>query len=166
MGLIETLRTATVSGPQAAAGRVELVNGQHQTAPYFPIQLFQSAIPLGTGLAVLALVFGQTTELNGWSQPELHAVMGVHILMGGVIGTFIQPDMVRLIEDIRLGTLDFVLTKPDDAQVLVSLREIRIWQAVGGLVGAIVIVVAVAKLQASFGLGQAFAIGLAFVLGA
>ena len=53
----------------------------------FAVQLFQSAIALGTGLAVLALVFSQTTELNGWTQPELLAVMGVHILMGGVIGT-------------------------------------------------------------------------------
>ncbi|MHB8459159.1 MAG: ABC transporter permease [Candidatus Limnocylindrales bacterium] len=131
----------------------------------FAIQLFQSAIALGTGLAVLALVFSQTTELNGWSQPELLAVMGVHILMGGVIGTLIQPNMLRLMEDIRLGTLDFILTKPDDAQVLVSIREIRIWQAVDGLVGAIVIVVAIAQLQTSFGLGQALTFGLAFLLG-
>lgn len=132
----------------------------------FAVQLFQSAVAVGTGLAVLALVFGQTTELDGWSQPELLAVMGVHILMGGVIATVIQPNMIRLMEDIRLGTLDFVLTKPEDVQVLVSVREIRIWQAVDCLVGAIVIVVAVVQLQVSIGLGQALAFGLAFVLGA
>ena len=57
--------------------------------------------------------------------------MGVHILMGGVIGTSIQPNMVRLMEDIRQGTFDFVLTKPDDAQVLASVREVRIWQVRG-----------------------------------
>jgi len=82
----------------------------------FAVQLFQSAIAAGTGLAVLALVFGQTTNLNGWSQSELLAVMGVHIFMGGVIATIIQPNMIRLMEDIRQGTLDFVLTKPEDAQ--------------------------------------------------
>ena len=131
----------------------------------FAVQVFQSLIALGTGLAVLALVFSRTTELNGWSEPELLAVMGVHILMGGVIGTLIQPNMVRLMEDIRQGTLDFVLTKPDDAQVLVSVRDIRIWQAVDGLVGAIVIVVAIAQFPARFGLGQALAFGVAFVLG-
>ena len=70
----------------------------------FAIQVFQSAIALGTGLAVLALVFSQTTELNGWSEPELLVVMGVHILMGGVIGMVIQPNMVRLMEDIRRGS--------------------------------------------------------------
>ena len=131
----------------------------------FAVQLFQSAVAVATGLAVLALVFGQTTELDGWSQPELLAVMGVHILMGGVIATVIQPNMIRLMEDIRLGTLDFVLTKPEDAQVLASIREIRIWQAVDCLVGAIVIVVAVVQLQGSIGIVQALAFGLAFVLG-
>ena len=131
----------------------------------FAVQLFQSAIAAGTGLAVLALVFGQTTSLNGWTQSELLAVMGVHIFMGGVIATIIQPNMVRLMEDIRQGTLDFILTKPEDAQVLVSVREIRIWQAVDCLVGAVVIVVAVVQLQVSFGLGQALAFVLTFILG-
>ena len=51
-----------------------------------PGELRRPAVPvgvaLGTGLAVIGLVFSQTTELNGWSQPELLAVMGVHILHG------------------------------------------------------------------------------------
>jgi viologen exporter family transport system permease protein len=153
--------------PFALAGRffrIGILNELQYRANFF-IQLFQSAIALGTGLAVLALVFSQTTELNGWSQPELLAVMGVHILMGGVIATLIQPNMVRLMEDIRQGTLDFVLTKPEDSQVLVSVRDIRIWQAVDGLVGLVVIGFAIAQLQVSFGLGQAVAFALAFVLG-
>jgi ABC-2 type transport system permease protein len=30
--------------------------------------------------------------------------MGVHIMMGGLIGTLIQPNMVRLMEGIRDGS--------------------------------------------------------------
>src|SRR5262245_5970670 len=81
----------------------------------FWLQLLQSAIQLGTGLAVLGLVFSQVPALNGWSQPQLLAVMGIHILMGGVIGTLVRPSMERLRQDIREGTFDFVLTKPEDA---------------------------------------------------
>ena len=33
-------------------------------------------------------------------------------------------------EDVQQGTLDYALTKPEDAQVLVSVREFRIWQSV------------------------------------
>jgi len=132
----------------------------------FAIQVFQSLIALGTGLAVIGLVFTKTTHLNDWTQPELLAVMGVHILMGGVIQTFIQPNMVRLMTDVREGTLDFVLTKPEDAQVLVSIREVKIWQAVDVLIGLIVLGIGVAQVQASIGLVQAVAFAVALLLGA
>jgi ABC-2 type transport system permease protein len=132
----------------------------------FWLQLLQAAIQLGTGLAVLALVFSQTPALNGWSQPELLAVMGVHILMGGVIGALIQPSMERLRTDIREGTFDFVLTKPEDAQVIASVREIRIWQAVDVLVGGVVLAFAVAQLGRSLGPIEAIAFGIALVIGA
>jgi len=131
----------------------------------FWLQLLQSGIAVGTGLAVLGLVFSQTPALNGWSQPELLAVMGVHILMGGVIGALIQPSMERLRTDIREGTFDYVLTKPEDVQVLSSVREIRIWQAVDVIVGLVVLGVAIAQLQVALGLVDALAFGLAIVLG-
>jgi ABC-2 type transport system permease protein len=130
------------------------------------VQLFQSAIALLTGLAVLALVFGQTSSLAGWSQPELLAVMGVHILMGGIIGTAVQPNMERLMADVRDGTLDYVLTKPEDAQILVSVREFRIWQSVDIAIGAIVLGVAIAQLQTGIGLAAALAFAVALLLGA
>ena len=131
----------------------------------FWLQLLQSAIQLGTGLAVLGLVFSQTPSLNGWSQPALLAVMGVHILMGGVIGSLIQPSMERLRQDIREGTFDFVLTKPEDVQVLSSVREIRIWQAVDVLVGLVVLTVAIGQLQGSLGPVEAVAFAAALVIG-
>ena len=131
----------------------------------FWLQLLQSAIQLGTGLAVLGLVFSQTPALNGWTQPQLLAVMGVHILMGGVIGSLIQPSMERLRQDIRVGTFDFVLTKPEDVQVLSSVREIRIWQAVDVLVGGIVLAVAIGQVGASLGPLEAAAFAVALVIG-
>ncbi len=131
----------------------------------FWLQLLQSAIQLGTGLAVLGLIFSQTSALNGWSQPALLAVMGVHILMGGVIGSLIQPSMERLRQDIREGTFDFVLTKPEDVQVLASVREIRIWQAVDVLVGLVVVGIAVAQLEQGVGPVEAAAFAGALVIG-
>jgi ABC-2 type transport system permease protein len=131
----------------------------------FWLQLLQALIALGTGLAVLGLVFSQTTALNGWSQPELLAVMGVHMAMGGLIGSIIQPNMERLRTDIREGTFDFVLTKPDDVQVLSSVREVRIWQLVDVLVGAGVVGYAISRLETSIGVLDALAFGVALVLG-
>jgi ABC-2 type transport system permease protein len=132
----------------------------------FFLQLLQSLLALGTALAVLALVFSHTPTLAGWSPDELLAVVGVHFLMGGISGMVIQPSMLRMIEDIRRGTLDYVLAKPEDAQLLVSVREVRIWQAVDLLVGAAVLGVAVDRLQVPLGVFDALGFAVALLLGA
>ncbi len=145
--------------------RLGAMNELQYRANFF-LQLLQSLVALGTALAVLALVFSYTDRLGGWSPPELLTIMGVHIALGGVIHTFIQPNMERLIEDIREGKLDYPLTKPEDSQVLVSVREIRIWQAVDIVVGGVVLGVAIAQLERGVGIGEALAFALAVLVGA
>jgi ABC-2 type transport system permease protein len=131
----------------------------------FFIQLLQSLLELGTGLVGLALVFSHTGSLGGWSRPELLAVMGVHILMGGWIRTTIQPNMERLMQDIQEGTLDFTLTKPADSQVLVSVRELRFWQSVDIFMGLIVMGVAMQQLQKQVSLFSALSFMAALLMG-
>jgi viologen exporter family transport system permease protein len=131
----------------------------------FVIQIFHSFLALGVGLAVLGLVFGHTTALRGWTRPELLAVMGVHILVGGLIGVSIQPNMTRLMEDVRQGTLDYALTKPEDSQLLVSVREVRIWRLVDVVIGAVLLVVAILQLERGVGAWDALAFGAALILG-
>jgi len=145
--------------------RLSVMNEMQYRVNFF-IQLFQSLVALGTGLVVLALVFGHTSQLGGWSRSQLLAVMGVHILMGGIIRTTIQPNMTRLIEDVRQGTLDYALTKPEDGQMLVSVRDIRLWQGVDIIIGLIVLGVAIAQLEGGVGVLDALSFAAALVLGA
>ena len=112
----------------------------------FVFSLVQSLIAVGTSLAVLALVFGNTDSLRGWSAGELLVVMGVYVLVGGVIKMIVQPNMQQLMTDVQEGTLDFVLTKPADVQLLVSVRRVQLWQGVDVLVGAALAVVATIRL--------------------
>jgi ABC-2 type transport system permease protein len=130
----------------------------------FVVQLFQSAIALTVGLLVLSLVYSHTNELNGWSQPELVCVLGIQILMGGAIKTYIQPNMMRLIEDVRDGKLDYTLTKPEDSQMLVSVREVRIWQVVDLVAGTVVLAVGLSRVATDLGTldTAAFAVALLF----
>ncbi len=132
----------------------------------FALQVLQSLLALATGLVVLALVYSHVAELNGWSQPELLAVLGTQILMGGVIRALIQPNMMRLTEDVHEGKLDHALTKPVDAQMLVSVREVQVWQAVDIVLGAIVIVVALVRLGGNLGALDALAFAVALAFGA
>lgn len=144
--------------------RVGVMNELQYRVNFF-IQVFQSLLALGTGLIGLALVFSHTTDLAGWSRPELLAVMGVHILMGGLIRTAIQPNMERLMGDVQAGTLDYALTKPADSQVLVSVREVRIWQTVDIATGLIVLFVSVAQLGRTIGIWEMLGFVIALLLG-
>ena len=84
---------------------------------------------------MLALVYGQVDELNGWTRPELLVVLGVFTILGGLIQAVIKPNMVQFMEDVADGKLDYVLAKPVDAQLLVSIRAVRFWQGVDIVVG-------------------------------
>ncbi len=144
--------------------RVGVLNELQYRVNFF-LQLLQSLIAIVVGLVGLGLVFEHTTDLSGWSRPELLAVMGVYTLMGGVIRAFIQPNMTRLMEDVLGGTLDFALTKPVDPQALTSLREVSFWQLVDVLVGVAVMGWSINEMQRSVGLVQALAFVAALVLG-
>jgi ABC-2 type transport system permease protein len=129
------------------------------------IQLVEALIGLGTALAGLAVVFAHTETLAGWRADELLALLGVYFLVGGLIGFVIQPSMQQLMEDVRLGTLDFTLTKPEDTQLLVSARQVRIWRLLDVLLGVGVLLTALLRLGAGVGVLQALAFGAALVAG-
>jgi len=126
--------------------RVGAMNELQYRANFF-IQLLQSLLTLGAGLVGLAVVFGRTKELAEWSRPQLLAVMGVFTMAGGVVRTFVQPNMQRLVEDVQRGTLDYALTKPADAQTLVSVRVVQIWQGVDIVAGLVVLIIALVQLD-------------------
>jgi len=67
--------------------------------------------------------------------------------------------------EVQEGTLDFALTRPADSQLIVSVREVRIWQIVDVFMGLIVLLIAVFQMQIVIGVGQALAFVVALVMG-
>jgi ABC-2 type transport system permease protein len=159
-----TRRIGRSLGLLALSLRLGALDALQYRADFF-VQLFQSLIGLGTALAGVAVVFSQTDQLAGWRQDELVALIGVFLLVGGLVGLVIRPSMERLMEGVRLGTLDFTLTKPADAQLLVSVRQVDVWKLMDVILGAVVIVVAVARLQEQIGPARAAAFALMLVAG-
>lgn len=132
----------------------------------FALQVLQSLLAVAVGLIVFQLVFSHTTQLNGWTHSELLALLGVQAVMAGVIHSVIQPNMMRLTEEVQEGKLDHALTKPVDAQMLVSVREVQLWQAVDVVIGAVIIVFALARIGGNLGVLDTLAFGVALLLGA
>jgi ABC-2 type transport system permease protein len=129
----------------------------------FVLQLITSAINLATGLVAISLVYSHTDDLAGWTRPELLVVMGIHILVGGLIGALIQPNMRQVMEEVEEGTFDLVLLRPADAQLLVSIRSFRVWRLVDVILGAVVIATGASDLE--FGLLRAGGFLLAAFMG-
>ena len=85
--------------------RVGVMN-EMQYRANFVVQLFQSLVAVATGLVVLSLIFDRTDQLDGWTRPQLLVVMGVFTLVGGIVGFVIEPNMGRVMMDIRQGTFE------------------------------------------------------------
>ena len=132
----------------------------------FYIQLLRSGIALTSGLTGLSIVYSHTETLGGWRHAELLILLGVYFLGNGIIGLVIQPSMQRLMEDVRQGTLDFTLTKPEDAQVLVSVRQVAVWKAVDLIIGGTIITIALAQLERQIGLATGLSFTLSLIAGA
>jgi len=132
----------------------------------FFTQIFQAIMSLVLALGGLAVVFNQTDSLAGWYPTELIALVGIYLLVGGLINLMIQPSMQRFMEDIRMGTLDFMILKPEDAQFLVSVRQIEIWKLIDIVMGLAVLVVALVRLGTQLGVVEAISFGIALLAGA
>ena len=144
--------------------RVGALNEMQYRVNFF-LSLLQSLIAVGTAVVVLALVFSHTDSLGGWSSDELLVVMGVYVLVGGLIRSVIQPNMQQLMEDVEDGSLDYILTKPEDAQLLVSVRRFGLWQAIDIIVGLLLIGIALGRLNTGVDVWSVLAFVLALVLG-
>jgi ABC-2 type transport system permease protein len=144
--------------------RISSLNEVQYRANFF-LQALQSLIGLMTGLAGLGVVFAHTSNLGGWKPPQLLAVLGVYFLVGGLINIVIRPSMQRFMEDVRLGTLDYVLTKPTDAQFLVSVREMQFWKVIDVGMGVAVLVISALLLAGSVGPLEALEFAVSLVAG-
>lgn len=129
------------------------------------IQFLESFFVMVSTLVGLWFVFTKTDNLVGWRPAELLTVVGVYLLVGGLTRVVIQPSLTRFMEDVRLGTLDFTLTKPVDAQMLSSVRQVQIWKGIDILFGLAVLAVALTQLGRSIGPGAAVAFLVALVCG-
>jgi ABC-2 type transport system permease protein len=131
----------------------------------FVIQLFETAIALATALVVLSLVYAQTESLGGWRRYELQSLLGIYTVLTAVVQMSIQPNIERLMTDIQKGTFDFVLLKPIDAQVQISIREVRVWQFVDIVAGVAILTDGLVRLGTPLDAGQIALFGLTLLLG-
>lgn len=114
--------------------RISLAEETAYRAHFFT-NFLQSLFWLAWFLLVVRVYFLHTETLGGWRYEEVLAVVGVFQFVTGVIQMVFQPNIGRLTEYIRMGTLDFILTKPLDSQFIVSTRYFVAWRVVNCFAG-------------------------------
>ncbi len=146
--------------------RTSLQTDMEYRADFFT-RILASLLGLLATLGGLTVVFQYTSNVHGWKLADMVVLLSVYYLMDGIIEMFIGPNMRQIMEQVRQGTLDFVLLKPISAQFLATSRQINIWRMANVLIGAGLSVYSVSRLSLSIGLGQAgaFAITLASAVG-
>ncbi len=129
----------------------------------FFTRIIASLLGLLTTLGGLTVVFTYTSNIRGWKLADMVVLLSVYYLMDGIIEMFIGPNMRQIMEQVRQGTLDFVLLKPISAQFLATTRQLNVWRIANVLIGAGLSIYSINRLSLSIGFQQAaaFAITLA-----
>ena len=110
---------------------------------------FMSVFWLVWGIVGVSVFFLHGDTMGGWTFPEVLMVIGLFTFFNGVMESLLRPNVGAVIEQVRDGTFDFVLTKPVNAQFISSLRNIVIWRLVDVVIGLGVIVYALGQLHVS-----------------
>ena len=131
----------------------------------FWVQTFESLINAIMVLGAVGVVFSQTNTLGDWMVWELTALCGVYFIMLGGINMILSPSLSQFIDDVRQGTLDFTLTKPEDAQLLVSISRVQMWKLLDVMLGIGVVGYAVRQLGEQISWTDASLFGVSLLLG-
>jgi ABC-2 type transport system permease protein len=115
----------------------------------FIVNTIMSLIWFSFAILGLKVFFFHRDQIGQWGYYEAMVVVGIYSFFNGFIEAVLQPNMSRIIEQIRLGTFDFVLIKPVNSQFMASLRNLSIWKLADILVGAGICFYALAKLKAT-----------------
>jgi ABC-2 type transport system permease protein len=114
----------------------------------FLMRIVIAIVQTGGEAFTLWIIFSNTKSLADWNLPELIVVMGVFRTMIGVISLVIAPNMRAIMDDIRQGTLDYVLTKPINSQFYASVRKIILFRLADIALGLVLVVVGCVMLSA------------------
>lgn len=115
----------------------------------FLANVFMSAFWLVWAVVGVSVFFLHRDKMGDWSYPEVLMVVGLFTFFTGLMEAFLRPNVGAVIEQIRDGTFDFVLTKPVNAQFIASLRNIVVWRLSDVIIGLGLIVYALGLLGIS-----------------
>ena len=146
-------RLRPVSRALLAELRVALMTVLQYRASFWG-EAVMAVVNLAWVLAPLLVVFRYTPGLSGWTEDEALLVMGSFIVLEGLMNCLIEPNLRAVVQQVRDGTFDFVLLKPLDAQLQVSVHRTNPIKLPHALVGLGLLIHAARRLPEPPGLAD------------
>lgn len=122
------------------------ISAQLEYRTNFIVSLIGALLISGGALFGLLVLSGDGQAIGGWNYREASVVVGLFTMVQGFIGAALYPNLNKIAESVRLGTMDFTLLKPIDAQFLVSTRNVNVFRLIDAGIGLGLVVWAAAGL--------------------
>ena len=103
----------------------------------FFAKVLQNLVWMAFFVLVLLVIYRNTDSVAGWSRGDSFILAGTGFLLSAVSQGLLMS-LHEIPEQVRLGTLDFVVTKPIDSQFWVSTRKFN-FNAIGIVVAAVAV---------------------------
>jgi len=113
----------------------------------FLMATLSSLFGLCATLFNLSLFYRAGADLGGWSWRQALLVLGLFTVLSGLSRTVFEPNLSRIVEHVRTGTLDFILLKPIDSQLWLSTRRLSPWGLPDILLGLALLAYSTAVLE-------------------
>lgn len=101
----------------------------------FIAKVFQNCVWIVFFLLIVLVIYRNTDSVAGWNRGEAFVLAATVFLMESVSRTFFNS-LIEIPEQVRKGTLDFVVTKPIDSQFWVTVRRFNFDQIGSIIAGA------------------------------
>jgi ABC-2 type transport system permease protein len=86
----------------------------------------------------LTILFRNTNAIAGWTEGQVFLLFGTFMMTRALMDILFTPNLTKIPELVRMGTMDFVLTKPVPSQFFISLRYVSL-DEVGSIFGAVAV---------------------------
>jgi ABC-2 type transport system permease protein len=113
----------------------------------FLLQMFMSVFWVSWTTAPLWIVFDIRSEIGGWRRAQAMLVISFFLLLRALIDGIVSPNLNTLVSQIRLGTFDFVLLKPVDAQLIASFSKVVPSKIADLACGVVIAAVSISRLD-------------------
>ena len=105
-------------------------------------------------IVFFGIIFGQVDKIGDWSKWEVILLVGTHQMIAQLFQAFFFVNVSNIPELVRTGRLDSLLALPIDSQFAVSTKQFGLDSVFNALLGGVVVIVALSKLQVTPSLGM------------